>query len=173
VGGQRLIRTCATTLLALALIPFAIVGKGDERKRRGPLRLSPLPVYWSFALYMLLLGVFLMLAPPSFFGPSWHFFKQLPQNGFWMGLCCLWLGGFQVIALWQRWGYGKLSFLFFLNGFVFWTSGLSIATAGYLGHQGVMEAPFMCYAGIHAFVHSGVLMIEARRHPETKGRHAK
>jgi hypothetical protein len=39
-----------------------------------------------------------------------------------------------------------------LTGFVFWTSGLLLGAEGLLGHQGLMEAPFMLFVGAHKFV---------------------
>lgn len=173
--GKRIVSSLATTVLALAFVPLAIVTRGDERESRAPLMVSTTPVYWSMALWMVVLAVFLMAAPDYFFGPTWHYFNQLPHNGFWMGLCCLWLGGVQVIALLKHWGRGKLGFLFFLDGFVFWTSGLLIAAAGLIGKQGLLEAPFMLYAGAHNFLHSAILMSESRKEsePSTKGRHAR
>jgi hypothetical protein len=169
VGG-RLTRTCATAVLSLALIPLTVTGGGRER---GRVSYNSEPVYWSFALWLLVLAMFLIVAPDNFFGPSWHYFHQLPQNGFWMGLCCFWLSGFQIITLKRGWGKGMLAVLLFCGGFVFWTSGLLIGAAGILGHQGLMEAPFMMYAGAHNFAHSAVLMYESRKGCQPKGRHAK
>jgi hypothetical protein len=124
-------------------------------------------VYWAFAWWNIALGVVLECAPESWFGPSWHFFTQLPGNGFWMGLCCTMLGAWQLLSLWR--GRQRctppgvlLAVLFFLSGFVFWTSGMTLAAAGLLGHQGLMEAPFMCYAGAHMFAYAADLMARAR-----------
>lgn len=120
-------------------------------------------VYWSLAWFTILLGVVLTMAPENWFGPSWHFFKQFPSNGFWMGLCCTTLGTWQMITLWRARQSttvpGRhLGILFFLSGFVFWTSGMTLGAAGLLGHQGLMEAPFMLYVGAHHLIYSAVLL---------------
>jgi hypothetical protein len=130
-------------------------------------KIEPVGVYWAFGWWTVILGVVLALAPESWFGPSWHFFKQFPQNGFWMGLCCTMLGTWQLLALWRgrlrRTAPGSLlAILFFLSGFVFWTSGIAIAAAGLLGHQGLMESPFLMYAGAHMYAYSADLMARAR-----------
>lgn len=128
---------------------------------------EPVGVYWAFVWWTIALGVVLMAAPGSWFGPSWHFFKQFPQDGFWMGLCCTMLGMWQLLALWRGRQLGTppgrlLGVLFFLSGFVFWTSGMALGAAGLLGHQGLMEAPFMLYAGAHKFAYSADLMARSR-----------
>jgi hypothetical protein len=116
-----------------------------------------LDVYWTFAFLMVALGVVLMCAPRNWFGPSWHYFTEFPSDGFWMGLCCTMLGGWQALTLWHSKQRNMLaarllSLLFFLGGFVLWTAGVMLATAGLLGHQGLMEAPFMMIVGGHKFV---------------------
>jgi hypothetical protein len=128
---------------------------------------DPVGVYWAFAWWTIALGIVLMLAPGNWFGPSWHFFKQFPQDGFWMGLCCTMLGTWQLLVMWRSKLHDTtpsrlLALLFFFSGFVFWTSGLTLAIAGLVGHQGLMEAPFMLYVGAHKFAYSADLM--ARRH---------
>lgn len=115
-------------------------------------------VYWSFASWTIVLGAVLMLAPKNWFGPSWSYFPQLPHNGFGMGLCCVILGGLQILTL-KRGGTDRtLAILFFLSGFVYWTAGIILSAEGLLGHQGLMEAPFMLYVGAHKFTHSAKLM---------------
>jgi hypothetical protein len=133
-----------------------------------PERPEPVGVYWAFSLWTIMLGVVLALAPPNWFGPSWHFFKQFPQDGFWMGLCCMMLGTWQMLTLWRSRQGGRLSgrmlgALFFCSGFVFWTSGLTLGVAGLIGHQGLMEAPFMLYVGAHQFAYSAELLARSRQ----------
>jgi hypothetical protein len=114
-------------------------------------------VYWSFAAWTILLGAFLLAAPQSWYGPSWAYFPQLPHNGYGMGLCLVVLGGAQILTLHRRGTDKTLSILFFLSGFVYWTAGIILAAEGLLGHQGLMEAPFMLYVGAHKFTHSAKL----------------
>jgi len=114
-------------------------------------------VYWTFSFLMVALGAVLMAAPRNWFGPSWHYFTEFPSDGFWMGVCCTMLGAWQSLVLWRSRQNGALarrwlSLLFFLGGFVLWTAGVMLAAAGLLGHQGLMEAPFMMIVGGHKFV---------------------
>jgi hypothetical protein len=118
-------------------------------------------VYYSFAIWTVALGLLLMAAPDSWFGPSWSYFPQLPHNGFGMGVCCTVLGLLQLVTLWRHGADRTLSVLFFLSGFTFWTAGIILAAEGLLGHQGLMEAPFMLYVGAHKFTHSAKLMADA------------
>lgn len=131
---------------------------------------EPAGVYWAFAWWTIALGVVLACAPLSWFGPSWHYFPQFPQNGFWMGLCCMMLGTWQMLMLWRARRNetapgSALAALFFMSGFVFWTSGMALGAAGLLGHQGLMEAPFMLYAGGHHIAYSAALMAH-RKDPQ-------
>jgi hypothetical protein len=114
-------------------------------------------LYYTFATWTVCLGVLLIVAPQSWYGPSWAYFKQLPHNGFGMGVCCISLGGLQLLVLWRNCRRQLLATLFFLSGFVFWTAGLILGAEGLLGHQGLMEAPFMLYVGAHKFGHSALL----------------
>lgn len=121
-------------------------------------------VYWNFATWMILLGIFLILAPTYFFGPSWSYFPELPHNGFWMGVTCLDLGILQMLVIWKgNSKYRLLGYLIFLGGFVYWTSGLTIIAEGLAGRMGLMEGPFMMYAGSHMFFHSATLLAHARK----------
>lgn len=141
----------ATVIMALNRKPKCAKPTGDRT------------VYWSFSVWTIVLAIVLILAPPSWFGPSWHYFPQLPHNGFGMGVCLISLGALQIFTL-QRGGSDRtLSTLFFLSGFVYWTAGIIIAAEGLLGHQGLMEAPFMLYVGAHKFTHSAKLMADAGR----------
>lgn len=126
-------------------------------KKNHPIVMATAPVYWSFAVWTIALGVALMCAPPWWFGPSWSYFPQLPHNGFGMGLCCSILGGLLVISLRLNANAKTLSGLFFLLGFVYWTAGTILGAEGILGHRGLMEMPFMLYVGAHAFAHSAAL----------------
>jgi hypothetical protein len=116
--------------------------------------------YRTLATWTVLLGVFLMIAPNDYFGPSWAYFAALPHNGFGMGLCLTILAVLQLIDLWRhdKQRLRLLSHLFFLTGFVYWTAGITLGAEGILGHGGLMEAPFMMMVGAHNFVHSARIM---------------
>lgn len=121
-------------------------------------------IYWSFAVWAVVLGVVLMAAPEDWFGPSWSYFKLLPHNGFWMGVICTALGTIQLALLVRgQVAYLALGALFFLSGFVFWMAGVLLGAEGLMGHHGLMEAPFMMYVGVHKFTHSAALVNEHRR----------
>lgn len=133
--------------------------------QRGHTRLVPIrpeSIYWSFAAWTVGLGLFLVVAPDDWYGPTWSYSDILPHNGFYMGWTCLSLGVSQLWALWKGYSAKVLSILFFLSGFVFWTAGISLAAEGLAGHTGLMEAPFMLYVGAHKFAHSAALMALAR-----------
>jgi len=136
---------------------------GEYRPQPPPILISARSVYLAFATWTIVLGVFLMLAPPSWYGPSWSYFPQLPHNGFGMGVCCAVLGASQIVVVWRQMSTLVLSILFFLSGFVFWTAGTILGAEGLLGHQGLMEAPFMLYVGGHKFAHSAALMTHHRQ----------
>jgi hypothetical protein len=122
------------------------------------------PVYWSLSFLTTILGFILCLAPDDWYGPSWHYFPQvLPHNACGMGLCCVALGLLQGLALWFDFKDSIISILFFLSGLVFWIAGITLGAEGLLGHQGLMETPFMMYVGGHQFVHSAALMSAYRR----------
>lgn len=122
-------------------------------------------IYWSFAVFTAILGVFLILAPTWFFGPSWRYFDYIPHNGKPMGAVCLMLGAAQAGVLWKfgRKKYRRpLSILFFLSGFMYWTAGMILGAEGLAGHQGLMEAPFMMFAGGYHFAHGAGLSTQAK-----------
>lgn len=119
-------------------------------------------MYVSLAVWAQALGLLLVLAPPSWFGPSWSYFPQLPHNGTGMGLCLLFLGGGQLVAIAND-RIRACAILIFLGGFVCWTAGIILAAEGILGHQGLMESPFMLTVGAYKFTHSGALSAEYRR----------
>lgn len=136
-------------------------------KAKPPLLIESGPVYRSFALMCFALGVVLIAAPADWYGPSWHYFPQLPHNGFGMGLCCCGIGGAQLAVLaWRRTSL-ILSVLFFLGGFVFWTAGVILGAEGILGRQGLMEAPFMVVLGGHNIALSASLMNHHRASQRT------
>jgi len=130
---------------------------------RPALRSESRAVLWSFAALNVCLGVVLLAAPDNWYGPSWHYFPQLPHNGFGMGLCCCAIGGAQLVAMARNCSDNILSALFFLGGFVFWTAGIVLGAEGLLGHQGLMEAPFMLVLGGHKLALSAELRAKFRR----------
>lgn len=115
-----------------------------------------------------MMGLLLILAPPDWYGPTWHYFtgwplSSLPTKGTGLGICCVVLGTLQLVALWFAVSPRTLSILLFFTGIVYWVSGTILFSEGLLGHQGLMESPFILYAGAHAFVLSAVLMADYRR----------
>ena len=80
-----------------------------------------------------------------------------------MGLCCVGLGSLQMVALIRNSKKNILAILFFLVGFVYWCSGVILAAEGFMGRQGLMEAPFILYLGAHNFAHGASLMNYYRR----------
>lgn len=153
-----LIAAVSSILLGVltALIPLLSLGNRGGRPRR-PIMMNTGPVYWSFTVWTIGLGVVLMLAPKDWYGPTWSYFPQLPHNGFGMGLCLTLLSSVQAVALWREASARVLGVLFFLNGFVYWTAGIILAAEGLLGHQGLAEVPFILYTGAHAFAQSAAL----------------
>lgn len=156
-----IVSICVGTLTSLVPM-LSLTREGDALPRR-PMTISTGPVYWSYALWTVALGVVLLAAPQSWYGPSWSYFAALiPHNGFGMGLCCTGLGGLLIFALWRDASASIISILLFLTGFVYWTAGMILAAEGLLGHQGLMEAPFMMYLGAHAFAQSAALRAYSR-----------
>jgi hypothetical protein len=121
------------------------------------------PIYFGFAIVNVALGILLMSAPRNWYGPSWSYFSQLPHNGFGMGMCCAGIGILQIIALRLNAPASILSILLFLAGFVYWTAGIILGAEGLLGHQGLMETPFMMLIGAHKLILSASLWAHHRR----------
>lgn len=117
--------------------------------------------YYGHAGWMIALGGFLLAAPPIWYGPSWSYFSELPHNGYGMGVCCVLLGILQMVAI-----HGDkvrcTAVLLFLGGFVNWTAGIILFAEGILGHEGLMEAPFMCTVGAYKFIVSSTLTVHLR-----------
>lgn len=162
------------TILIVAAIMCISIGLIAAMATLFAQRVKPTPldqVYWSFTLWSYCIGLILIAAPNYWFGPSWSYFHRIPHNGVWMGIVLVSLAALQTIVLLRpsRKQNSWLSFLLFLNGFVYWTAGIILGTEGLLGHQGLMESPFMLYAGAHLFTHSAALLAQDRvnRHTNT------
>jgi hypothetical protein len=131
----------------------------QRQRLQRPYEISAGPVYWGIATVAVLIGVVLLAAPQNWYGPSWSYYHQyLPSNGHGMGMCCVALGGLQMVALWRNASAKVLSVLFGLGGFVYMTAGTILAAEGLQGHQGLMEAPFILVIGAHKLIHSSALM---------------
>jgi hypothetical protein len=154
----------ALASLCIGLITALASLRGTRsRVSRIPMTISAEPIYRSFTTWTIVLGIFLMLAPDNWFGPSWSYFSQMePHNGTGMGLCFIVLGSLQGVVLRRHADARVLSILFFLNGFVCWTAGIILGAEGLFGHQGLMEAPFMLYVGVHAFALSAAVRVHAK-----------
>lgn len=123
--------------------------------------------YIAYPCWIIGLGVFMVLSPKWFYGPSWFYFTKhgapiLPSGGMGMGICLTCLGVLQLVALWLN-VPRVLAVLFFLAGFVLWLSGLILFAEGLAGHQGLMEGPAYMALGAHKFVISGILGAEHRK----------
>jgi hypothetical protein len=122
--------------------------------------------YLLLITWIIALGVFLVAAPPGWFGPSWSYFrvhKTLPllPGGLGLGSVLLGIGVAQLITMWWH-NDRTLVWLFFLSGFTLWSTGIIIFFEGLIGHQGLMEAPFMLYCAIHKFVAGSQLSVKIR-----------
>jgi hypothetical protein len=146
-----------------SLVPMlSLTRKGNALPLR-PIKINTGPLYWNYAVWTVALGAVLILAPQSWYGPSWSYFASvIPHNGFGMGVCCTGLGTLLILSLWRDLSARIISILLFLTGFVYWTAGITLGAEGLLGHQGLMEAPFMLYMGAQAFSHSAALTAHDR-----------
>lgn len=146
-----------------SMVPMLSLTRTGAALPRRPVTMNTGPLYWNYAGWTVALGAVLIAAPQSWYGPSWSYFAAvIPHNGFGMGLCCIVLGGLLMLALWRDLSAKIISILLFLTGFVYWTAGIILGAEGLLGHQGLMEAPFMMYMGAHAFAQSATLTVNSR-----------
>lgn len=145
-----------------SLVPMLSLTRKGEHLPRRPITMNTGPVYWNYAIWTVGLGAVLIAAPQSWYGPTWSYFPQIPHNGFGMGLCCAGLGILLILALWRNLSARIVSILLFLIGFVYWTTGIILGAEGLLGHQGLMEVPFVLYMGAQAFAHSAALTAHDR-----------
>jgi hypothetical protein len=146
-----------------SLVPLLSLTKKGNALPRRPITMNTGPLYWNYAAWTVGLGAVLIAAPEYWYGPSWHYFQQyIPPNGFGMGVCCTGLGILLILALRLDLSARIISILLFLTGFVYWTAGITLGAEGLLGHQGLMEAPFMMYMGAQAFAHSSSLTAHDR-----------
>lgn len=124
-------------------------------------------LYYAHAFWSIAVGTFLMLVPSWCFGPTWSYFSThgqplFPAGGFGLGVCCVVIGGLQLVVI----AVGKVRTeitLLYLGGFVQWTAGLLFAAEGLLGHQGMIESIYMLTWGGLKIVHSLKLSVDHRR----------
>lgn len=124
-------------------------------------------VYYVHALWAIALGAFLIIAPAWCYGASWSYFAThgqplFPAGGLGLGICAATLGALQVVAILV----GRVRatiFLLYMGGFVQWTAGIIFIAEGLLGHQGLMEAPYMLTLGALKFGQSLKLSVDYRR----------
>jgi hypothetical protein len=146
-----------------SLVPLLSLTKTGNALPKRPITVNTGPLYWNYAIWTVALGAVLLAAPQSWYGPSWSYFASvIPPNGYGMGICCIGLGTLLVLALWRDLSARIISILLFLTGFVYWTAGIILGAEGLLGHQGLMESPFMLYVGAQAFAHSASLTAHDR-----------
>jgi hypothetical protein len=118
--------------------------------------MSTTPVYWSISVFTVLLGLFLIGAPASWFGPTWDK-MPFPYAGFALGMACIVLGYLQTLALGLEGDARILSLLYLISGVLFWSVGCTFIMEGVHHRTGMMEAPFILYVGGHCFAHSASL----------------
>lgn len=119
-------------------------------------------VYYGHAGLILTLGAFLLAAPTNWFGPSWSYFPWLPHNGVGMGITCTALGLLQLLTI-HRNCVGTTWVLLYMGGITNFTAGVLLAAEGIFGHQGLMEAPWMCTVGVIKWIQCFVLRDDYRR----------
>lgn len=120
---------------------------------------APIPhksSYLGHAATIIILGVFYMCSPPSWYGPSWAYFHNhgvpiIQAGGFGLGVCLIGIGLAQLVTLWRD-ASRVLPALFFLSGFVFWVAGSILAAEGVIGHLGLQEAPLLLVIGAFKFI---------------------
>lgn len=130
------------------------------------------PGFIGHAATVISLGVFYLLSPSDWYGPSWSYFYNhglpiLPAGGFGLGCCLTVSGVLQLIAVWRnnsRW----LPALFFVSGFCFFMAGFLLGAEGLAGHHGLQEAPLLLVFGIVKFITMSNIMVERRKrgHPQ-------
>jgi hypothetical protein len=122
--------------------------------------------YIAHACTIIALGVFYMLSPKDWYGPSWSYFYShgapiLPAGGFGLGVCLTGIGSFQLLVLWRNAGR-FLAILFFLSAFTFWTAGFILGAEGLAGHHGIQEAPLLIIFGVVKFITMSNVIVDRR-----------
>lgn len=112
--------------------------------------------YVNFAVLAQLLGLWYILSPNYFYGPSWSYFHQLPHNGIGLGICLVLLSAAQLVAIAND-RPRLTATLIFLGGFVLLTAGLILFAEGIFGHMGLQEAPPMVVIAGYKFDKSAKL----------------
>src|SRR5947209_10998071 len=99
----------------------------------GEMRVAP--IYWSYAVVNIIVGVYLTFMPATFFSPAWWYFSRqgefiLPSGPKGMGICCIVLGVLQIFSLKFRPTAGMLATLFGISATVYWVSGVILFVEG-------------------------------------------
>ena len=113
-------------------------------------------IHVNFAVLAQLLGLWYILSPAYFYGPSWSYFHQIPHNGTGLGICLVVISSAQLAAIANNRPL-LTGTLIFLNAFVLLTAGLIIFAEGIFGHMGLQEAPPMCVIAGYKFAQSAKL----------------
>lgn len=109
----------------------------------------------GMVVFYLLMGAILLTAPDYWFGPTWSYFQYLPHGGFGFGIACLSLTAVVAIGIVTK-SKRLISLGLLCGGIAFYTAGWLIAFQGIAGRTGMMETPFMMYAGIDMLIKSVV-----------------
>jgi hypothetical protein len=143
--------TSAATVLFLRLHNRPVDDDFNESALHWAAGLVPRGMIVFYAI----MGAILTCAPYYWFGPTWSYFQFIPHGGFGMGVTCLVLSISLLIAV-----IGRLKrligFILLCGGTAFYTAAWLIALQGMYGRTGLMESPFMMYAGIDMIIKSVV-----------------
>lgn len=123
--------------------------------------------YVGHAATIIVLGVFYMLSPAQWYGPSWSYFYThgvpvIAAGGFGLGVCLTGLGLLQLMALWRDCAR-TLAALFFLSGFTFLTAGFILGAEGLIGHHGLQEAPLLIVIGLFKLLVMSNLIVRRQK----------
>lgn len=120
-------------------------------------------IYINFAVLVQLWGLWYILSPSYFYGPSWSYFHQLPHNGTGLGISLVLLSAAQLAAIANN-RPRLTATLIFVTAFVLLTAGAIIFAEGIFGHMGLQEAPPMCVIAGYKFAQSAKLRTQFKPH---------
>lgn len=107
-------------------------------------------------VFFFLVGCILVFAPDTWFGPTWSYFQYLPHGGFGLGATWLGLGLALLVGILFK-SKRFVSVVYLFGGVSLYIAAWLIALQGIAGKTGLMESPFMMYAGIDMIIESVVI----------------
>lgn len=107
------------------------------------------------AVWYFLVAAICMGGPHWWFGPTWTYFRQLPQGGWWLGISCLMLGCTMTYSL-VRHRRGLMIWSMTLGAVTFIVAAFLLFAEGMAGRMGLMESWFMAYVAINIGLHAAV-----------------